>query len=328
MAVLNIREGSKRFGEIQALSGVSLEVEAGEIVGLLGPNGSGKSTLMRSVVTLERFDSGEIELAGVDVEAEPARAREHLGYAGQDAAIDKVLTGREFLRLQAGIVHLPRADIRGRVDEVLRRLDLQDAADRLCETYSGGMRRRLDLAASLMHHPALLVLDEPSTGLDYDARRRLWDFLRQLRQEGTALLLATHDFEEADELSDRVVLMARGKVAAAGPPSELRDKLGAHVLGASLSEHPREGDFDRLTELFEGLSGFPLPPDPRRAEFDWVLPPSEAETDGRKQVDALQGRALAAGTPLFSVSIRRPTLQDVYRARVGESFDLVEDGDE
>lgn len=315
-AVLEVQDAARRFGEVQALDGVSFAAGAGEAVGLLGPNGSGKSTLIRCIVTLERLDSGSILVDGADVAAQPARARQSLGYAGQEFALDKVLTGRELLRFTAGIVHLPRPEIAARVDEMLGRLDLLGAADRRIEGYSGGMKRRLDLAASLLHRPALLILDEPSSGLDLEARRRLWSFLRDLRRDGTTLLVATHDFEEADVLCDRLLLMSAGRVTASGSPQLLRNALGSFVLGASLHEHPQEGDTTRLEQLFHGIPGRPLPPDARRAELDWVLPAGVGEHDVQAFIARAQERAHALGMPLFSLVLRKPTLEDVYRAAV------------
>ncbi len=317
---LRVEDARRRYGEVQALDGVSFQVAPGEVVALLGPNGSGKSTLLRAITTLERLDAGRIEVDGVDVGKDPAGARQRLGYAGQEEALDKLMTGREFLRFQAGLVHLPRGVIRARVQELLERLDLAEAADRPCEGYSGGMRRRLDLAASLMHRPRLLILDEPSTGLDLEARRRLWELLRGLRAEGTALLLATHDFEEADVLADRVVLLARGQVVATGTPAELRRDLGHQVLGIALHEHLRPGDRERLHELVRELPGRPLPGDPGSAELDFVLrgPEGNGHTPER-WVETVEEAARARGLDLFQVLLRHPTLQDVYRDAVARA---------
>ncbi len=322
MSLLRIRDASKRYGEILALDRVSFDLESGEILALLGPNGSGKSTLMRCLVTLERLDSGSITLAEVEVQADPAAARGHLGYAGQDMALDKVLTGREFLRFQAGIVHLPRTEIAGRVDEMLRRFELEDAADRLCEGYSGGMRRRLDLAASLMHRPRLVVLDEPSAGLDWEARRRLWQTLEELRREGTSLLLATHDFEEADLLADRVVLMSRGRVAGQGTPAELRRELGDWILVLALHEHPTPGDHEQLAALGEALGGRPLPPDPHRPELSLAVQGEGGDEGARTWSGRVHDLAREQGLSLFSLTVRRPTLQDVYRSATGEPVEV------
>ncbi len=314
MPLFEVQNALRHYGEVHALDGVSFSVEAGRVLGLLGPNGAGKSTLIRAITTLEKLDSGSIRISGVEVGEDPARARGFLGYAGQESAVDKIMTGREFLRFQAGLVHLPKSESRPRIEELLRRFDLMDAADRRTEGYSGGMRRRLDLAASLMHHPRLLILDEPSSGLDYDARRRLWDILRGLRAEGTALLLATHDFEEAEELSDEVVLMSHGKVVAEGSPDSLRTALGSWILSAALSELPREGDHDRLAALFGGFPGKALPPDPSRSDFRFAV---AEERSSRVWVDQLEEHAAHAGVELYAVGARRPTLQDVYLAAVG-----------
>lgn len=315
MSILQIDGAEKRYGEILALRQVSFEVQAGEIVGLLGPNGSGKSTLMRSIATLEKLDSGKIQVAGHDVQSDSGQVRNHLGYAGQEMAIDKVLTGREFLRFQAAMVHLPKSEIESRTTEMLQRLDLTDAADRLCEGYSGGMRRRLDLAASLMHKPKLLILDEPSTGLDLEARHRLWELLRELRQEGTALLLATHDFEEADVLADRVVLMGAGQVGAVGMPASLREGLGAWIVSASLHEHVQPKDHEKLQALFAKLPGKLLPIESSEAGMSMALPSSDNAdlTSGKTWTDALQAEAARQNLTLFSLAVHKPTLQDVYR---------------
>jgi len=310
--VLSVRQAARRFGDVQALAGIDLEVRAGEVVALLGPNGAGKSTLIRCITTLERLDSGTLQVCGHDVAEDGAAARGCIGYAGQESALDKVLTGREFLRFQAGLVHLPKREGRERADALLRRFGLQDAADRTTEGYSGGMKRRLDLAASLMHGPKLLILDEPSTGLDYDARRALWSLLSELRAEGTALLLATHDFEEADALSDRAVLMHHGKVLGQGTPDALRGALGDWVLGAALSEHPREGDRARLLELMAPAGGAPMPPAPRSAEVAVAV--RGKREDGTDWADWLRAHADAEGVDLAAVSLRRPTLQDAYLA--------------
>lgn len=321
MQILKVSEAVKKYGDIQALDQVSFQAEAGSILGLLGPNGSGKSTLMRSIVTLDRLDQGSIEVAGIRVEEDPAAARRAIGYAGQEQAIDKVLTGREFLRFQAGLVHLNRKQIPARVEEMLRRLDLLEAADRPCEGYSGGMRRRLDLAASLMHQPKLLILDEPSAGLDLVARRRLWDLLAELKAEGTTLLLATHDFEEADALCDQVVLMSRGRVADCGTPQKLRSDLGSWILSAALHEHAQDGDHEKLAALFEGVPGKALPVHPQKADFSFALASSEGDSPGAGQswIDRIQAQAGQQQLPLFSMAMHRPTLQDVYAAAVGEA---------
>lgn len=318
--ILRIEGAARRFDDVQALGGVGFTVAAGEVVALLGPNGAGKSTLIRSITTLERLDQGSISVCGVDVREDPRTARGHLGYAGQEAALDKVLTGREFLRFQAGLVHLPKAEILPRVDELLARFGLAEAGDRQVEGYSGGMKRRLDLAASLMHRPRLLILDEPSAGLDYEARRELWRLLADLREEGTALLLATHDFEEADVLADRAVMMSHGRVVGEGTPDELRAALGSWVLGAMLHEHRVEGDRARLRELFAAVPGTEMPPAPQSPEYAKAIAPGHEDRDGQPWSEWLRAHARGEGMELVGVGLRRPALQDAYLAatRSGE----------
>jgi len=313
--ILTIQQAKRSFGEVHALRGVSFDMNAGEVVALLGPNGAGKSTLIRSITTLEQLDAGSIAVCGVSVQDDPRAARAFLGYAGQESALDKVLTGREFLRFQGGLVHLPKAQILPRVEELLKRFGLQDAGDRRLETYSGGMARRLDLAASIMHQPKLLILDEPSSGLDYDARRELWQMLGELREEGTALLLATHDFEEADVLSSRAVMMSHGEVVGSGTPDELRADLGSWILAASLHEHQVPEDRDRLRTLFSEVAGVEMPPNPQSSEYAKAVPPGqERAPDGRNWSEWLRDHAAQQGEELVSVGLRRPTLQDAYLA--------------
>ncbi|MHC4381047.1 MAG: ABC transporter ATP-binding protein [Planctomycetota bacterium] len=315
---LNIEEATKSYGEVRALQGVGFEVKAGEVVALLGPNGAGKSTLIRSITTLEQLDSGIIQVKGVSTSEDPRTVRRFLGYAGQESALDKVLTAREFLRFQGGLVHLPKAEIRPRSQELLQRFGLADAADRPIEGYSGGMKRRLDLAASVMHRPKLLILDEPSTGLDYDARRGLWQLLSELRAEGTSLLLATHDFEEADVLSDRAVMMSLGEVVGVGTPDELRAGLGSWILSAMRREHRAEGDREFLRELFAGVPGREMPPAPQSSEYAKAISPGQEDKDGRPWSEWLRQHAEAQGVELVSVGVRRPTLQDAYLAATQE----------
>jgi ABC-2 type transport system ATP-binding protein len=312
--ILQIDSASKAFGEIQALRGVTFEVAAGEVLGLLGPNGAGKSTLIRSMTTLERLDSGSIHVCGVEVAADPRAARGFIGYAGQESALDKVLTGREFLRFQGGLVHLPKTEVLERSAYLLDRFNLTADADRAIEGYSGGMKRRLDLASSLMHRPKLLILDEPSAGLDYESRRELWGLLAELKNEGTSLLLATHDFEEADVLSTHAVMMSHGSVVGAGTPDELRANLGCWVLSAAIGEHHSDSDRRSLRELFAAVPGVEMPAAPQSAEYAKAIAAGHEDADGTPWTEWLRTTAAAAGIELASESIRRPTLQDAYLA--------------
>jgi ABC-2 type transport system ATP-binding protein len=307
--ILKIDQATKAFGEIRALRGVSFEVAAGEVIGLLGPNGAGKSTLIRSMTTLEQLDSGSIHVCGTEVKDDPRLARTFIGYAGQDSALDKVLTGREFMRFQGGLVHLSKAEVKERSEFLLDRFNLTEAADRFIEGYSGGMKRRLDLASSLMHKPKLLILDEPSSGLDYESA-----LLAELKNEGTSLLLATHDFEEADVLSTRAVMMSHGSVVGAGTPDELRNQLGTWVLSAALGEHSNEADRDALRKLFSDVPGTEMPAAPQSAEYAKAVAAGHEDAAGTPWSEWLRAVATKQGMELVSVSVRRPTLQDAYLA--------------
>lgn len=217
------------------LAGFDLAVPAGTVCGLLGPNGAGKTTAVRVLATLLRFDQGSATVAGHDVRTRPHRVREHIGLVGQYAAVDESLTGRQNLVMFARLNHLPAAKIRTRGDELLERFDLTAAADRAVHTYSGGMRRRLDLAAGLVVAPTVLFVDEPTTGLDPGGRREVWAAVRELVDGGTTVLLTTQYLEEADQLADRVCLLDAGRVVAEGTPAELKARLGDDWLDLELA---------------------------------------------------------------------------------------------
>jgi ABC-2 type transport system ATP-binding protein len=242
---------SYRFGEQHALRDVDLRVGEGECFGLLGPNGAGKTTAIRLLNTLLPLQDGDIQLFGLDVRRQAMAVRRRLGYVPQQLSIEGALTGRENVAWFARLFDVPRRDRRGRVDEVLEMVDLSDAADRLAATYSGGMVRRLELAQALVNRPALLVLDEPTVGLDPRARDSVWGRVQDMQQQyGMTVLLTTHYLEEADELCDRIALMHRGTVRAAGTPQELKDGLGA---GSSLEDVFRHYTGDSLTDTKGGL---------------------------------------------------------------------------
>lgn len=310
-ALLTVRDAQKSYGAVTALRGAGFEVGAGELVALLGPNGAGKSTLIRCLTTLLKPDGGSFTIGGTDVVTDPVKARAHFGYAGQEGSLDKLLTGAEMLRFQAGLVHLPRAEGRARAAELLERFGLTEAAGRAVETYSGGMKRRLDLACALLHRPRVLILDEPSAGLDYEARLNLWALLGELKREGVAILLATHDFEEAELLASRCVLISRGRVAGSGSPQALREALGEWIVGAALSDRPRAADRALLAELFAFAPGVVLPPLPGSAEYAQAVGPSPSPTPW---LDQIRAEAARRGLTLSALSQRRPTLQDAYLA--------------
>ena len=217
--VITLKNLQKSYGQVKALKNISFSVKTGEIFGLLGPNGAGKTTTIRCLTTLAQPDSGEILVGGVSAITQPKQVRQKLGYVAQEVAIDKVLTGRELLNLQASLYHLPLSLAKKRIDQLLNLLGLQEYSDRQTGTYSGGIRKRLDLAAGLLHQPQVLVLDEPSVGLDIESRTIVWDFLRQLKLAGTTVLITSHYLEEIDALADRLAIIDQGEVIAEGSPS-------------------------------------------------------------------------------------------------------------
>ncbi|MBV9662424.1 MAG: ATP-binding cassette domain-containing protein, partial [Actinobacteria bacterium] len=225
----------KRFGSVRALDGLDLDVPAGTIFGLLGPNGAGKTTAVRVFTTILHPDGGTARVLGHDVAKEPDLVRTLIGLAGQYAAVDENLTGRENLRMVGRLTHLAKPAINPRADELLERFSLTDAANRPVKTYSGGMRRRLDLSAALVHRPPVLFLDEPTTGLDVTSRTELWNVIRELQADGTSVLLTTQYLEEADQLASTIAVVDHGKVIALGSPAELKATIGSTVLSLTFA---------------------------------------------------------------------------------------------
>ncbi len=248
----------RHFGDVKAVDGIDLEVRAGEIFGFLGPNGAGKSTAVRMLTTLLRPTSGTARVAGHDVVREADAVRRSIGVALQDAAIDPLMTGRELLALQAVLYGIPRAESRGRTEELLERVGLTAAADRRVGTYSGGMRRRLDLALSLIHRPTVLFLDEPTTGLDPMSRVALWEEVRRLNREGTTVMLTTQYLEEADQLADRVAIIDHGRIVRLGTPAELKAGVrepSLMVTVPSAQQDAARGVLARFGDLRPGAEG-------------------------------------------------------------------------
>ena len=296
----------KRYGDLVALGGVDLEVERGTIFGLLGPNGAGKTTAVRILATILKPDGGRAEVLGKDVVREPAAVRRRIGLAGQNAAVDPNLTGRENLRMVGVLGQLPTAAVTPRAIELLARFDLTDAADRPLRTYSGGMRRRLDIAASLMTEPPVLFLDEPTTGLDLTSRNALWAMIEHLVAEGTTVLLTTQYLEEADRLASRIAVVDGGKVIANDTPHQLKSQLGSTVV--EMRFHG-DGRSTRATDLLAGhVEG--------RVEHDDGTVRITAEGGARILVDVL--RILDNdGIEPDTLTVREPSMDDVFIALTG-----------
>jgi ABC-2 type transport system ATP-binding protein len=291
----------KRFGDNTAVDGVSFVVPQGSVLGLLGPNGAGKTTTVRMLTTLSVPTSGTGRVAGHDVLKEPDAVRRSMGLTGQAATVDELLTARENLRLIGRLSGLSRSYIREISDSLLERFDLTDAANRTAKTYSGGMRRRLDLAVSLIAAPPVLFLDEPTTGLDPRSRTELWEVLRGLVRDGTTLLLTTQYLEEADNLADDIVVIDKGRVIAAGSPTQLKDQAGAASVVLTLTH---AADLGRAAELIRTCS-----PELHIEEASRRI---TAQADGLGDMTRIGNLFASSGIPVDDLGLKRPSLDDVF----------------
>ncbi|HEY8487568.1 MAG TPA: ATP-binding cassette domain-containing protein [Thermaerobacter sp.] len=337
-AAIEVEHLSRRFGPVEAVRDVTFRVEQGEIFGLLGPNGAGKTTTIKVLLSLLKPSGGRVRILGIDVADEPARARQHIGWVPQETAVDPLLTGRENLLLVAGMYHLPPAEAARRAQALLDLVELTAAADRVVREYSGGMRKRLDLAMGLVHRPAVLFLDEPTLGLDIQTRRRLWEYIRTFRDQGTTILLTTHYLEEADWLCDRVAIIDGGRIRALDSPGRLKARYGTERLELRLAAGQPAGPIARLVRRLEDLAVV------TRVEAGGLVPAAGGAGEaGGTAMAVAQGAAgparlwlqvqdpvaalepvLAAcreaGVVLEALEARRATLDDVFLALTGRAL--------
>ena len=315
MSLLELDQLEKSYGTVSALSGLSLSVPSGCLYGLLGPNGAGKTTALRILATLLAPDQGRVVVAGVDALQEPRTVRQLMGYVAQEVAIDKILTGRELLALQGDLYHLPRQDRNNRIDQMVDRMSMGDWIDRRCGTYSGGMRRRLDLASGLLHQPQLLVLDEPTVGLDIESRAVIWEVLRDLRDQGTTILLSSHYLEEVEALADRMAIIDAGRVIAEGAPEALKRELGGDRVTLRVREFSDQPEAERVRQLLEVVDGV------RRIVINRAQGYSlNLVVDGEHVLAALKQRLASEAFEVFSLSQSRPSLDDVYLQATGRTL--------
>jgi ABC-2 type transport system ATP-binding protein len=301
----------KRYGDVQALDGATFSVREGEIFGLLGPNGAGKSTTVRVLVTLTQPDAGTAKVAGHDAVRDAGAVRRAIGYVPQESGIDRRATGRENLQLQGRVYGMKGAGLQRRIDELLEVVGIADAADRTVDGYSGGMRRRLDIALGLVHRPRVLFLDEPTTGLDPEARVSMWEEVGRLAaQESLTILLTTHYLEEADELADRLAIVSQGRVVAEGTPNDLKSRL----IGDAVHVELADGRLEDARRVLEEVD----------APVETTLPDGRTlisrVPDGGQALPGILAALSSEGIPVASVSVNRPSLDDVYLHYTGRDF--------
>ena len=315
MFFIQLRDLFKSYGPIMALNGLNLEVPKGSLYGLLGPNGAGKSTALRIICTLLSPDSGHVEVGGHNVLFEEKETRRRLGYVAQDVAIDKILTGRELLQLQGDLYHLDKKYKRKRIEELIERLDMHEWIDRRCGSFSGGMKRRLDLSSGLLHEPELLILDEPTVGLDIESRSVIWGLLKELRNKETTILLSSHYLEEVDELADEMAIIDKGKVIASGKPDDLKKELGGDRVTLRVREFSDEVEAESVKKLIKNINGVSnvVVNQTQGYSLNFLVQSNDV-------ISNLSGHLSKENFEVFALSHSRPSLDDVYLQATGKTL--------
>ena len=315
MFFIQLRDLFKSYGPVMALNGLNLEVPKGSLYGLLGPNGAGKSTALRIICTLLSPDSGHVEVGGHNVLFEEKETRRRLGYVAQDVAIDKILTGRELLQLQGDLYHLDKKYKRKRIEELIERLDMHEWIDRRCGSFSGGMKRRLDLSSGLLHEPELLILDEPTVGLDIESRSVIWGLLKELRNKETTILLSSHYLEEVDELADEMAIIDKGKVIASGKPDDLKKELGGDRVTLRVREFSDEVEAESVKKLIKNINGVSnvVVNQKQGYSLNFLVQSNDV-------ISNLSGHLSKENFEVFALSHSRPSLDDVYLQATGKTL--------
>ncbi len=315
MSLIELQDLEKSYGVVKALRKLTLTIPQGSFFGLLGPNGSGKSTTLKILCTLLEPDSGEVLIDGENALKNPRNIRQKIGYVAQEVALDKILTGRELLQLHGDLYHLKRSFRNKKIDDLIDRLDMHSWIDRRSGSYSGGMKRRLDLATGLLHEPKLLILDEPTSGLDIESRSTIWSLLRELHGQGTTILLSSHYLEEVDELSDKMAIIDSGNVIAQGSPSQLKKQLGKNRVTLKVREFSNQIEGQKVLELIKEVKGLNNPVVNKAQGFSVNF--FVDNTDG---LSSLRRQLTEEGFEIFSLSESRPSLDDVYLQATGKTL--------
>jgi len=316
MSYIQVKEISKSYSDIQALKGLSMEIPAGTLFGILGPNGAGKSTLIKILATLIEPDSGEISINNINLIKNSRQIRELIGYVAQDVALDKILTGRELLDFQSDLYHINKNKKIERIETLINQLEMNDWIDRKCGTYSGGMKRRIDLAAGLLHLPKVLILDEPTVGLDIESRNIIWQLLKDLRNDGMTVLLSSHYLDEIDKLADRLIIIDHGRVIAQGTPAQLKNKLGGDRITLKVREFSNQEESEKICEILSSIDGISqiIINKAQGYSINFV---ADKEKD---LLPKLKVELAFSKFEIFSLAQSQPSLDDVYLQATGKTL--------
>lgn len=316
MTYIQITDLSKSYSDIQALNDLSMEINAGTLFGILGPNGAGKSTLIKILATLVEPDGGEVFVNNINLIKNPRKIRELIGYVAQDIALDKILTGRELLDFQSDLYHMKKKEKSERIKLLINQLEMNDWIDRKCGTYSGGMKRRIDLAAGLLHLPKVLILDEPTVGLDIESRNIIWQLLKDLKNDGMTIILSSHYLDEIDKLADSLVIIDDGKVIAQGTPAQLKNKLGGDRITLKVREFSNHEESKKISEILSSINGISqiIINKAQGYSINFVV---DKEKD---LLTKLKVELAFSKFEIFSLAQSQPSLDDVYLQATGKTL--------
>ena len=316
MNYIQVKNLSKSYSDIDALKDLSLDIDAGILFGILGPNGAGKSTLIKIMATLVEPDSGEVFINNINLIKNSRKIRELIGYVAQDIALDKILTGRELLDFQSDLYHMKKTEKYERIKTLINQLEMNDWIDRKCGTYSGGMKRRIDLAAGLLHIPKVLILDEPTVGLDIESRNIIWQLLKDLKNEGMTIILSSHYLDEIDKLADSLVIIDDGKVIAQGKPALLKNKLGGDRITLKVREFSTQEESKKICEILSSIDGISQI-NINKAQGYSINFVVEKEKD---LLTKLKVELAFSKFEIFSLTQSQPSLDDVYLQATGKTL--------